>query len=219
MKEGKIEFKILFEESSYNFLIQNEIKEVNIRIVFTNFEAEKVNSNSIENVNCSALSDMILDPLKIRGNCDNVSRKECLFPYLSEEQKTVALQTQSMCFEKDKPNIKLIEGPPGSGKSLIIQNIVPELLHKNKVLEKKTRILLCAKNNTAVDLTLIKILEKCKTLNVVRYGVDKCIHQKVQSYSINSLITREWKTKCNNRELIAKVSICIIFNALVTCLV
>lgn len=206
-KEGKIEITTLFEESRYNFLIQNEIKEVYIRIVFSHFFEVQTFSNAIENMNISPLRHMILDPLKIGESCeimdDTISRREVSFPHLSEEQKSAVIQTHSMCLSKDQPNIKLIEGPPGSGKSLIIQNLVLELLHKN-VLRKKPRILLCAKNNTAVDNTLRKIVEKDKTLNVVRYGVDKLIDPKVLNYSISSLVTRKWRTSGSLRENISR---------------
>lgn len=196
----QIELKTLFEESSYNFLIQNKIKEVHLRIVLKYFDAEASNAqaHAIENMDCSALSDMILDPLKIGGRGDldqNISRRgEGLFPHLSEEQKNIALATHSMRLDKNQPNIKLIEGPPGSGKSLIIQNLVLVLLHKNG-LGRTPRILLCAENNTAVDTTLIKIMKKNRTLNVVRYGFDKHIHSEVRNYSINGFMTREWKKK------------------------
>ncbi|KAL5281958.1 SETX family protein [Megaselia abdita] len=191
---NKIVFMILFEENCYSFLIQNEIKDVYARMVFPYFEKEIATCSAIDNIDSSYVCEMILDPLKICESSDQNEKniEQCWLSKLSDEQKSIILQTQSMCLDQNKPNIKLIEGPPGSGKSLLIENLILQLLQGT---EKVPKILLIAKNDTAVDVVFKKVMERSKSLNLVRYGVDKHIHPKVLDYSINSLITREWSIR------------------------
>lgn len=200
--EQKIEVMTTLEEESYNFLIKNGIKDIHIRVVFPYFQQEATLFNAIENFGSSVLSEMILDPLKISETSLIPVDSEVFHPIFTHEQKTVFLQTHSMCLNKNQPNIKLIEGPPGSGKSVLIENLIAELLNNQLNLERKPKILLCAKNNSAVDMILYNLKRASKAsniFNVVRYGVDKHVHSRVQNYSINNLIMREWRIKLKSQ--------------------
>ena len=66
---------------------------------------------------------------------------------------------------ENNPKICLIRGPPGTGKSKVIVNIITQLLYGSdtKFIESGKKILVCAPSNTATDeivLRLIKIQNK-----------------------------------------------------------
>lgn len=58
------------------------------------------------------------------------------------------------------PNIGLIVGPPGTGKTNVICNIVLNLLYKpHTKAHTKPKLLLCAPSNEAVDALVKRIIE------------------------------------------------------------
>lgn len=59
-----------------------------------------------------------------------------------------------------EPNIGLIVGPPGTGKTNVISNIVLTLLSKPQTkAHTKPKLLLCAPSNEAVDALVKRIIE------------------------------------------------------------
>jgi len=75
----------------------------------------------------------------------------------------------TICSTKE-PNVGLIIGPPGTGKTNVISNIV--LILMSKLLTNtstKPKLLICAPSNEAVDALVRRIIEikvniKCKCL-------------------------------------------------------
>ncbi|XP_033210401.1 ankyrin repeat domain-containing protein 11-like isoform X2 [Belonocnema kinseyi] len=61
----------------------------------------------------------------------------------------------------DKPKISLIHGPPGTGKSKVIVNIVAQILLKGP----GTKMLLCAPSNAAIDEIVLRLLGIRSSLN------------------------------------------------------
>lgn len=61
----------------------------------------------------------------------------------------------TICSTK-KPNVGLIIGPPGTGKTNVICNIIINLMSTFQV---KPKILICAPSNEAVDAIVKRILE------------------------------------------------------------
>lgn len=69
----------------------------------------------------------------------------------------------TICLSKD-PNVGLIIGPPGTGKTNVICNIVLTLMTKVQTKSKnvkntKPKLLICAPSNEAVDALVRRILE------------------------------------------------------------
>lgn len=61
------------------------------------------------------------------------------------------------CLDPQNSNITLLDGPPGTGKSKVITNLVLQLLYGTEVRQKK-RILIAAQSNAAVDIITKKLI-------------------------------------------------------------
>lgn len=72
------------------------------------------------------------------------------------------------CIDKKTPSISLIEGPAGTGKSILITNLILQLIFGEEVYKdgKGLKILLCAPSNAAVDIITYK-------LSIIRQIMDK----------------------------------------------
>jgi superfamily I DNA and/or RNA helicase len=64
-----------------------------------------------------------------------------------------------------EPNVGLIIGPPGTGKTNVICNIILSLM-SNKLTKTKTKpkLLICAPSNEAADVIVRRIIEIKKDL-------------------------------------------------------
>lgn len=64
-----------------------------------------------------------------------------------------------------EPNVGLIIGPPGTGKTNVICNIILTLMSKQSVKTKtKPKLLICAPSNEAADAIVRRIIEIKKDL-------------------------------------------------------
>ena len=66
------------------------------------------------------------------------------------------MQAYAQCLNISEPKLMLIEGPPGTGKSRLISNLIMQLRYGREI-KKGIKILLCAPSNNAVDLIAIKL--------------------------------------------------------------
>ena len=90
------------------------------------------------------------------------------------------------------PNFAFLEGPPGSGKTTVILELICQLVLQNK------RILLCGSTHVAIDNVLERLNERktgeqsfLEKFNIlpVRIGDEKRINQDIKEFQINNLIT------------------------------
>lgn len=78
---------------------------------------------------------------------------------LNNSQKDAVKMAVNICLSKE-PNVGLIIGPPGTGKTNVICNIVLTLMSKlQKNTNTKPKLLLCAPSNEAVDALVRRIIE------------------------------------------------------------
>lgn len=92
------------------------------------------------------------------------------------------------------PDVAILEGPPGSGKTTAISELIYQLLKDNK------RILLCASTHVAIDNVIEKMEEHCESkgstlkeegIVPLRVGRDKgVVSERVRDYHIDERINK-----------------------------
>ncbi|XP_015378526.1 PREDICTED: uncharacterized ATP-dependent helicase C29A10.10c-like, partial [Diuraphis noxia] len=93
---------------------------------------------------------------------------------LNNSQKEAVKMAVTIC-NSVEPNVGLIIGPPGTGKTNVICNIILTLMSK-QLAKTKPKLLICAPSNEAADVIVRRIIEIKKDLkyesqfNVVRVG-------------------------------------------------
>ncbi|KYF91869.1 hypothetical protein BE20_13480 [Sorangium cellulosum] len=98
------------------------------------------------------------------------------------------------------PDFMLLEGPPGSGKTTAIVELILQLAARG------LRVLLCASTHVAVD----NVLERLKDAKrpggpvlAVRIGPEKRVGEKIKDYCLNRMVAKEL---ANVRAALAEVS-------------
>lgn len=81
------------------------------------------------------------------------------------------------------PDFAFLEGPPGSGKTTAICEIVQQLV------EKGERVLLCASTHVAIDNVLERLLESSSPIDAVRIGKLDKVDDKVQATQLDERVT------------------------------
>lgn len=64
----------------------------------------------------------------------------------------------TICSTKE-PNVGLIVGPPGTGKTSVICNIILTYMSKHAKTNTRPKFLVCAPSNEAVDAIVKRIIE------------------------------------------------------------
>ncbi|KAF4076992.1 hypothetical protein AMELA_G00203080 [Ameiurus melas] len=113
--------------------------------------------------------------------------------------------------KQNTPKVLLIHGPPGTGKSKIIVGMLHRLLSDGEspagnryAKSRRTRILLCAPSNAAIDNLMKKIIipfkEKCLDkhapqgncgdINLVRLGSERTISEYLTPFSLDNQVRK-----------------------------
>jgi hypothetical protein len=117
------------------------------------------------------------------------------------------------------PDFAFLEGPPGSGKTTAICEIIQQLV------EKGERVLLCASTHVAIDNVLERLLESASPIDAVRIGKLDKVDDKVQATQfderVNSLVAA-WRRqpamgKYGDAELEEMAERTVIMAANLTC--
>lgn len=83
---------------------------------------------------------------------------------LNDSQKDAVKMAVSICISME-PNVGLIIGPPGTGKTNVICNIVLTLMSEQPTnTDSKPKLLICAPSNEAVDVLVRRIIDIKKDL-------------------------------------------------------
>lgn len=80
------------------------------------------------------------------------------------------------------PDFAFLQGPPGSGKTTAICEIVQQLV------EKGERVLLCASTHVAIDNVLERLLESASPIDAVRIGKLDKVDDKVQATQLDERV-------------------------------
>ncbi|KAJ8679254.1 hypothetical protein QAD02_015041 [Eretmocerus hayati] len=93
------------------------------------------------------------------------------------------------------PKISLLVGPPGTGKSKVIANLVIEILYgEGRFTKNPPRILIAAPSNAAIDEIVLRLLEirgsisdREQRFKMVRMGRIESMHDEVKNISVSEL--------------------------------
>lgn len=80
------------------------------------------------------------------------------------------------------PDFAFLEGPPGSGKTTAICEIVQQLV------EKGERVLLCASTHVAIDNVLERLLDSTSPIDAVRIGKLDKVDDRVQATQLDERV-------------------------------
>ncbi|CAH1398076.1 unnamed protein product [Nezara viridula] len=164
----------------------------------------------------SPLSHIIIDPVThnstyLQKEMDNKVVTE--YPLNDEQRKAVLCTTQSVF--ANKPNISLIHGPPGTGKTQVIVSIVQQLLYRFKLKNnyKRKKILICSHSNTAIDEICLRLLDirqqlpREKRFKLTRFGRKEKMHPRVSEIQTGTLARKEVEKRNLNEEFTLELSL------------
>lgn len=88
-------------------------------------------------------------------------------------------------------NVTLIDGPPGTGKTHLIVNLIMQLMYGPHILKRPRRFFVCAYSNSAVDAICRRLLQFQRQLNaadgqsfaLMRFGMPDRMHPEVKPIS------------------------------------
>lgn len=117
------------------------------------------------------------------------------------------------------PDFAFLEGPPGSGKTTAICEIVQQLVAKGE------RVLLCASTHVAIDNVLERLLESSSPIDAVRIGKLDKVDDRVQATQLDervSALVAAWRrqptlSRYGDAELEEMAERVIIMAANLTC--
>uniref|UniRef100_A0A336KZM3 CSON001955 protein n=1 Tax=Culicoides sonorensis TaxID=179676 RepID=A0A336KZM3_CULSO len=198
----KHEMFILFPD---NFSI-SIVRERNIKIIYLKYlKVELENCLSLADLKRSPAEKLILNPHNIDfdRNLKSTQNQSGLERLNQEQFDVLTVVSEKITRNREKPQIFLIEGPPGTGKSRLICNMIVHMLRTAITPNAGFRILLCAPSNNAVNVLTEKLAsyrEILKTKNDKSYEVIKLVrfgHQLEPMshlsslYSLDALVEKE----------------------------
>jgi hypothetical protein len=117
------------------------------------------------------------------------------------------------------PDLAILEGPPGSGKTTAICELIQQLIDRGE------RVLLCASTHVAIDNVLERLIEAGAPIDPVRVGRTDRVDETLQAVQLDqkvALLLQGWRTApelaaFGERELEAMAQRTVLAAANLTC--
>lgn len=131
--------------------------------------------NNIRKNNCNHLVELLFGETEFRepSNCEEIN---FFNPNLNQSQK------EAVQFALSQPDVGIIHGPPGTGKTTTLIELILQCVRGNNL-----KVLACAPSNVAVDNILEKLVLQ-KQENIVRLGHPARAFEKLQGYSLDAVL-------------------------------
>ncbi|MCK4731154.1 MAG: AAA family ATPase, partial [Methanophagales archaeon] len=113
-------------------------------------------------------------------------QSECIF----EEKKLIEEQKRAVEYAVGVRDVYLIWGPPGTGKTTIVPEIVRNYIRLHK--DTNPKILVCSYTNRAVDNVVMKLFDRCKNI-IVRFGSSTLTDRRYKDALFDELLKKNRK--------------------------
>jgi len=113
-------------------------------------------------------------------------QSECIF----EEKKLIEEQKRAVEYAVGVRDVYLIWGPPGTGKTTIVPEIVRNYIRLHK--DTNPKILVCSYTNRAVDNVVMKLFDRCKNI-IVRFGSSMLTDRRYKDALFDELLKKNRK--------------------------
>ncbi|XP_053208694.1 DNA-binding protein SMUBP-2-like [Panonychus citri] len=170
------ELQLCFNMNFTNYCLIKESTDVTYR------RLEKT-LDLLDNFSVSKRSETLIDLLlgcRLPGNLNEIGPIEFINSRLDDSQKeavTFALQSKNLC---------IIHGPPGTGKTTTIVEVILQLVEKGR------KVLVCAPSNIAID-NLVERLASFEVRNMIRLGHPARASMDVQWFTLDAVINRTYE--------------------------
>ena len=131
---------------------------------------------------------------KLWGNPVHIIKVDKWFVLKDEQRSGCFEQREFVEKSLNTPEFAILEGPPGSGKTTVILELICQLVSQQK------RVLLCGSTNVAIDNILERLIEKngnnptlLEQIDIlpVRIGKPDRVDQNIEEYQIDNLIGKD----------------------------
>lgn len=168
------------------------------------FERMKENLNGLLREDSTVASDLVTELREflsgktlVNTHVDSSDIFQMDMKSLLNEEQQIAVQKSLEMVESDQVNLMTIHGPPGTGKTSVLVEIITKLLQKKQ--QKPMRILVCGPSNLSVD-NIIERLENYSTSKLLRIGHPSRVLESCQKNTLDF-----WSENCDEGKLLKDV--------------
>lgn len=190
--QRKEEYRLKLEnEKNHIPLKYNDLpKELYIPVNLTNLNRQKQALETLENRPLYEQKNLLeLTVSKNESRWQEVIPEDIDEWYVLKDETKKGTDAQRRFVSKAlaTPDFVLLEGPPGSGKTTAIMELIVQLIHQGK------RVLLSASTHVAIDNVLERLEEKglMEGIFPIRIGDQKNVADSIKKYQIDNVVGKE----------------------------
>jgi DNA polymerase III delta prime subunit len=159
------------------------------------------------------------DPSRVRWPAATPRTPTRWYSLIDESRSGTDEQRRFVAKALGSPDLALLEGPPGSGKTTAICELIQQLVAEGQ------RVLLCASTHAAIDNVIERLLTNDSPIDAVRVGRLEKVDENVQACQLDQKVDamiEGWRTarlftKAGDAELRAMAERTVVMAANLTC--